>query len=199
MPGQINYTSGSLGRAKKVRIGKRRVKNLPKQLFGRHRYNPLILEEVERHSVTSSSSASLVFQEYEEDRRNEIQWDYSWAREIERERRVRRSGSAPEVHQRRPQAKDQVLSQQAKQSGDTVATLALSRQQTGDQALKNQPQSSFKCVRTAPHASKLKNISCDRLQSRTIHTFGHNQLNRQSQVIAQNKKRDRSGGLKGLH
>ncbi|OCF75945.1 hypothetical protein I204_03242 [Kwoniella mangroviensis CBS 8886] len=125
MPGQISYTSGSL------------VKNLPKQLFGRPRYNPLILEEVERRSVTSSSSASSVLQEYEEDRRNEIQWDYSWARDNERERRVRRLGSGAEVHQRRSQAKDQVLSQQVKQSGDTVATLALSRQQTGDQAWKN--------------------------------------------------------------
>ncbi|KAK6910725.1 hypothetical protein L486_04962 [Kwoniella mangroviensis CBS 10435] len=137
MPGQISYTSGSLSRAKKVRIGKCRVKNLPKQLFGRPRYNPLILEEVERRSVTSSSSASSVLQEYEEDRRNEIQWDYSWARDNERERRVRRLGSGAEVHQRRSQAKDQVLSQQVKQSGDTVATLALSRQQTGDQAWKN--------------------------------------------------------------
>ncbi|WWC93524.1 hypothetical protein V866_000359 [Kwoniella sp. B9012] len=189
MPGQINYTSGSLSRAKKVRIGKCRVKNLPKQLFGRHRYTPLILEEVERRSVISSSSASSVFQEYEEDRRNGIQWDYSWARENERERRVRRLGLAPEVHQRRSQAKDQVISQQAKKSGDTVATFALSRQQAGDQALKNQPQSSFKCVRTVPHAAKLKNVSCDRLLSRTIHTSGHKRLNRQPQVISQIEKK----------
>ncbi|WWD02325.1 hypothetical protein V865_000364 [Kwoniella europaea PYCC6329] len=189
MPGQINYTSGSLSRAKKVRIGKCRVKNLPKQLFRRPSYNPLILDEVERRSGISSSSTTSVFQEYQEDRRNEIQWNYSWARENER-RRVRRLGLAPEVHQRRSQAKDQVISQQAKKSGDTVATFALSGQQTGDQASKNQPQSSFKCVRTGLHAAKLKNVSCDRSQSRTIHTFGHKQLNRQSQVISQINKKE---------
>ncbi|WVW85556.1 hypothetical protein I302_107594 [Kwoniella bestiolae CBS 10118] len=80
MPVQINYTSGSLNRAKRARSCKNRTKKTRRNVFGKPKPNPVLLEVLENRSANPFGPISRSARGMDEQTRQNVVWEPWWTR-----------------------------------------------------------------------------------------------------------------------